>query len=61
MKTSELKRLLRKAGCYKKMEGGNHELWYSPATGKTFPVPRHDAKEIARGTLEKIMKDAGLK
>ena len=61
MKPSELKRLLRKAGCYKKMEGGNHELWYSPITGKTFPVPRHDAKEIASGTAEKIMKDAGLK
>ena len=53
MKTSALKRLLRKAGCYKKMEGGNHELWYSPATGKTIPISRHDAKEIASGTAEK--------
>ena len=61
MKTSALKRLLRKAGCYKKVEGGNHELWYSPATGKTNPISRHDAQEIASGTAEKIMKDAGLK
>lgn len=61
MKASELKRRLRKAGCYKKVEGANHELWYSPATGKSFPVSRHDAKEIASGTADRILKDAGLK
>lgn len=61
MKTSELKRILRKAGCRKTLEGANHELWFSPATGKTFPVPRHNTREIPTGTAERILKDAGLK
>lgn len=61
MKTSELKRLLRKAGCIKEPGGTNHEIWYSPRTGKHFTVPRHDAKEIKTKTAETIMKQAGLK
>ena len=61
MKVSELKRLLMKAGCYKSYEGSNHEMWFSPRTGKYFPVARHDAKEIANGTCSRILRDAGLK
>ncbi|MDE5884878.1 MAG: type II toxin-antitoxin system HicA family toxin [Oscillospiraceae bacterium] len=61
MKTSELKRILKKGGCYKIREGGNHEVWYSPKTGKQFTVDRHDSKEIATGTANRILKDAGLK
>ena len=61
MRTSELKRLLRKAGCYKAREGTNHELWYSSKTGKTFTVPRHDGQEVKTKTAESIMKQAGLK
>ena len=30
MRYSELKRLLRKNGCYKTSEGARHEEWYSP-------------------------------
>ena len=41
MKYSELKKLLKKNGCRMEREGANHELWYSPITGKTFPVGRH--------------------
>lgn len=61
MRGSELKRLLRKAGCSKIGEYDGHERWQSPITGKEFPVPRHDAKEMANGTVNKILKDAGLK
>ena len=39
--------------------GKVHDIYYSPITGKKFPVPRH-AKEIAEGTLKSIKKDAGL-
>ena len=45
MKYSELKRWLRKSGCYLHHEGGNHEIWYSPITGNMFPVGRHDSEE----------------
>ena len=61
MKVSELKRLLLKNHCKCIGQYNGHEKWYSPITGKTFPIPRHDAKEIPTGTLNKILKDAGLK
>lgn len=61
MKTSELKKILRKAGCYKVSEGGRHEKWYSPITGNYFMIDRHKSQEIAKGTANGILKDAGLK
>ena len=60
MKASELKKLLRANGCCIHREGTNHEIWYSPITGKKFPVPRHDAKEIATGTANSIKRSAGI-
>lgn len=61
MKVSELKRVLKKNKCKKVGEYKRHEKWYSPLTGKEFAVPRHDAAEIAVGTADSILKDAGLK
>lgn len=60
MKGSELKRRLRKAGCYKVAEGTNHEKWYSPLTDRYFFVPRHNSQEVDTGTAQQILKDAGL-
>lgn len=56
-----MKRLLKKAGCWKKREGTDHEIWYSPATGKQFTVPRHDGQELKTKTEMSIRRDAGLK
>lgn len=62
MKVSELKKQLKQHGCYHdNQDYTGHERWYSPKTGKYFPVPRHDSKEVATGTLNRIYKDAGLK
>lgn len=61
MKNSELKRLLKKNGCKHIGEYDGHEKWYSPITEKEFPVPRHNSKELATGTANRILKDAGLK
>lgn len=60
MNYSELSKRLSQGKSRKVREGANHELWYSEITGKTFAVPRHK-KEIATGTANKILKDAGLK
>lgn len=60
MNYSELSKRLSQGKSRKVREGANHELWYSEITGKTFAVPRHK-KEIAAGTANKILKDAGLK
>ena len=48
MKTSELKRVLSANGCYFVSHGGRHDQWFSPITGKTFVVPRHDSQEIPK-------------
>lgn len=61
MRYSELEKILRENKCYIKRNGGDHDIWFSPATGKSFPVSRAKAKEVASGTLDKIRKLAGLK
>lgn len=60
MKKSELLKLLKKGGVRFLKEGKRHEIYFSPITGNQIAVPRH-AKEIATGTVERILKDAGLK
>ena len=60
MKTSELTKKLKKAGCYLTDHGARHDEWYSPTTGKHFNVPRHPNKEIPTGTANSILKDAGI-
>lgn len=62
MKTSELIRKLKKSKhCYIVEHGKEHDKWHSDKTGKDFRVPRHQSKEIPNGTLDAILKDAGLK
>ena len=61
MKASELTKILRAGGCYFLEHGGEHDKWFSPISGKAFRVPRHPSKEIAKGTAEAILKQAGLK
>jgi len=61
MKYSELKKLLRKNGCYKQSEGARHENWFSDETNKIFQVGRHDTQDVKKGTLNRILKDAGIK
>ena len=60
MKTSELLKLLKKGNCKLIRNGSRHDVWYSEVTKKQFTVPRHKA-EIPIGTLNNILKDAGLK
>lgn len=61
MKTSELIKFLKKNGCYLVDHRGEHDFWYSPITKREVQVPRHPSREIANGTVNKILKDAGLK
>ena len=60
MKTTELLKKLHEAGCTLMRHGANHDIWYSPITGKRFPVPRHTSKEVASGTLKDIAKKSGI-
>lgn len=55
--TSDLTRLLERAGCTKIREGGKHEIWRSPVNGLAFSVPR---TVKSRHTANEILKQAGL-
>lgn len=61
MKTSELLKILKNNRCYFVEHGKEHDKWHSEITDKDIRVPRHPSKEIAKGTLNRILKDAGLK
>jgi predicted RNA binding protein YcfA (HicA-like mRNA interferase family) len=54
--TERLKRLGR---CqFVRVGRGGHEIWETPS-GHHFPIPRHPG-DLRRGTLAKIVKEAGL-
>lgn len=60
MKSAELIKLLKEYGCEFVRHGkGDHQIWYSPITGKKFVVP-HPKKETPLGTLKSIKKSAGI-
>lgn len=61
MRVIELKKILKKSGCYLEREGANHEIWYSPITQKRFSVSRHGKEELKTKTLKSIMEAAGIK
>jgi predicted RNA binding protein YcfA (HicA-like mRNA interferase family) len=50
-------RLKNLAGCVLVREGSEHEVWRA-ADGQCFAIPRH--RDIAKGTVSKIIKQAGL-
>lgn len=60
MKRSELLKILKAHGCKILGHGANHDIVYSPITNKTFPVWRHN-KDMKKGTIEGILKQAGIK
>jgi hypothetical protein len=56
--TADLKRILRENGCRFERPGkGDHEIWYSPISGRRFPV---DADIKSRHTANAVLKQAGL-
>lgn len=62
VKYNELEKKLKKAGCYDTGEQqAGHPLWFCPSTGKSFQLSNLGSEEVAKGTLNKILKAAGLK
>lgn len=61
MKYSELEAELTAAGCRVVRKGGNHLIWFSPITGKKFPLGHHGAKEVPPSTARSVRRLAGLK
>lgn len=62
MKVSELIKLISKSRkCHFVEHGKEHDRWHSDITGKDFMIPRHSSKEIPTGTVNRILKDAGIR
>jgi predicted RNA binding protein YcfA (HicA-like mRNA interferase family) len=62
MKYSELEKKLKSSGCYNTGDTmSGHPVWYSPKTDKYFRMSHHKNQEVAKGTLNSILKDAGVK
>jgi predicted RNA binding protein YcfA (HicA-like mRNA interferase family) len=56
--TPRLKRILLDAGCHFERQGkGDHEIWSSPISKRTFTV---DGKILSRHTANAVLKQAGL-
>jgi len=59
MKSKEFHRLILRNGWRKKRQEGSHITYEKD--GRTYPVPDHGSKEMARGLELKIRKEMGLK
>jgi predicted RNA binding protein YcfA (HicA-like mRNA interferase family) len=58
-KPSEVVRVLEKAGFSLIRQSGSHAV-YRHSDGRWTTVPVHSGKDVAKGTLSKILKAAGL-
>ena len=55
----KLARALEKAGFVLDRTTGSHSVYYHPITHKRAVVPMH-GKDIPKGTLNKLLKEAGI-
>jgi len=56
--SKKVKQILTRNKCHFERHGkGDHDIWFSPVSGKYFPV---DSKIKSRHTANAILKQAGL-
>ena len=61
MRHAELVRQLRRLGVeYRRPSKGSHEIWWRPDRKLYTLIPNHAGRDIAAGTLAKILKDLDL-
>ena len=58
-KPPEIMRVLEKVGFRLVRQSGSHAIYRHP-DGRWTTVPVHPGKDVAKGVLRKILKDAGL-
>lgn len=61
MKSSELIRMLKKYGWYEIRQSGSHIIMQHPGKETQLTVPFHSGKEVKKGLLNGILKQAGIK
>ncbi|MBI4947764.1 MAG: type II toxin-antitoxin system HicA family toxin [Bacteroidetes bacterium] len=61
MKYSELFRILKKDGWFEVRQTGSHVIMAHAEKTNQIVVPFHAGKEVKKGTLCSILKDANIK
>lgn len=61
MKYSELLRMLKQDGWVEIRQSGSHVIMQHPQRNTQLTVPNHGSKEIGKGLLQKILKQAGIR
>ena len=61
MTAKEVLKKLHQAGWYEVDQDGSHKHLKHPTIPIKITVPAHSSKDIAPGTLNQILKQAGLK
>ena len=56
------KKIAEEDGWYLLRNGkGSHRIWAHPHKTRTLSIPDHGAKELGRGLINTLLKDAGLR
>jgi mRNA interferase HicA len=61
VKYSELFRILKKDGWFEVRQTGSHVTMQHPAKPEQLTVPYHAGKEVKKGLLSAILKQADIK
>jgi len=61
MKSTELLRMVERAGWIVVRQEGSHRILKHPERKETIVIPFHASKEVGKGLANKILKQAGLK
>jgi mRNA interferase HicA len=61
MRVGELVRRVEQDGWAAVRQSGSHRIYRHPTKPGQLVIPMHAGKEIATGTLQSILKKAGLK
>ncbi len=61
MKYNDLFKLLRKDGWFEVRQKGSHVIMQHPTKQEQLTVPYHAGKEVKKGLLIALLKQAGIK
>lgn len=61
MKYNELFKLLKKDGWFVVRQKGSHVMMKHPAKPEQLTIPNHSVKEVKKGLLAAILKQAKIK
>lgn len=61
MKYNELFKLLKRDGWFEVRQNGSHVIMKHPTKTEQLTVPYHSGKEVKKGLVSSILKQAGIK